>query len=316
MAKLEPTKWIWRDGEMIAWDDAVVHVCAHSMQFGSSVFEGVRCYETPNGPAIFRLAEHLQRMINSCKIYRMELAYSVDDLIAACCEVVDRNEMESCYLRPMVVRGFGAAGMVPFDSPIEVYIPCWPWGAYLGADALTSGVDACVSAWHRVAPNTIPAGAKIAGNYLSGQLVKMEALANGYSEGISLSTDGMISEGSGQNTFVVQGGTLYTSPVDGTLLPGITRLSILTLAQHAGIPVREQRMPREMLYTADEVFLTGTASEVTPVRSVDKIVVGTGKPGPITQQMQRAYMQTVKGEIPDTHGWLTHVRAERASRRT
>jgi branched-chain amino acid aminotransferase len=205
--------------------------------------------------------------------------------------------------------------MVPFESPIETYIPCWPWGAYLGADGLANGVNACVSTWHRVAPNTIPAVAKVAGNYLSGQLVKMEALANGYDEGISLSTDGMISEGSGQNTFVVHGGTLYTSPIDGTLLPGITRLSILTLAQHAGIPVREQRMPREMLYTADEVFLTGTASEVTPVRSVDKITVGTGKPGPITQQMQRAYMQTVQGEIPDTHGWLTHVRAERASRR-
>ena len=315
MAKLIPTKWLWRDGSIIPWDDAVVHVTAHSMQFGSAVFEGIRCYATPQGPAIFRLEDHLRRMVNSCKIYRMDIPYSVDDLIAAACEVVDRNEMDACYIRPMVLRGFGAAGMVPFESPVEVYIPCWPWGAYLGPEALANGVDACVSTWHRVAPNTIPAVAKVAGNYLSGQLVKMEALANGYAEGISLSTDGMVSEGSGQNTFVVQGGTLFTSPVDGTLLPGITRLSIITLAQHAGIPVREQRMPREMLYTADEVFLTGTASEVTPVRSVDKIAVGNGKPGPITQQMQRAYMQTVQGEIPDTHGWLTHVRAERASRR-
>lgn len=313
MAPLPKTEWVWRDGKFIPFADATVHVLSHSMQFGSAVFEGIRCYNTPKGPAIFRLEDHLQRMMNSCKIYRMEVKYSVDDLVGAACELVERNKMHTCYIRPMVLRGFGAAGMVPFDSPIEVYLPCWPWGAYLGADAMKKGVDACISTWHRVMPNTFPAMAKIAGNYLGGQLIKMEALLNGYEEAIALTPGGMLSEGSGQNLFVVQNGTLYTSPVDGTLLPGITRLTVIALAQEMGIPVREQSMPREMAYTADELFVCGTASEVTPVRSVDKIPVGTGKVGPITRQIQRAYLQTVKGETPDTHNWLTFVRAERAS---
>jgi branched-chain amino acid aminotransferase len=313
MSNLPATDWIWRDGEFIPWNEAQVHVLSHSMQFGSAAFEGIRCYETPQGPAVFRLEDHLQRLINSCKIYRMELRYSVDDLVAATCELVERNKMDACYIRPMVLRGFGAAGMTPAGSPIEVYIPCWPWGAYLGEDGLRNGVDACVSTWNRMAPNTIPSGAKVAGNYLSGQLIKMEALANGFDEGIALGPDGRLSEGSGQNVFLVQGGTLYTAPINGSLLPGITRATIITLAQDAGIPVVVQEMPRESLYTADEVFMTGTAAEVTPVRSVDRIAVGTGKPGPITQQLQRTFMQTVHGEIPDTHGWLTFVRAERAS---
>ncbi|MDQ6828395.1 MAG: aminotransferase class IV, partial [Gemmatimonadota bacterium] len=201
MAQLTPTSWIWRDGEFIRWRDANVHVLSHSMQFGSSAFEGVRCYGTPHGPAVFRLQDHLQRLLNSCKIYRMDVKYPIDDLVAACCELVERNEMESCYIRPMVLRGYGAAGMVPFDSPVEVYLPCWTWGAYLGEGALENGVDACVSSWNRFAPNTVPAMAKIAGNYLSGQLIKMEALANGFAEAIALGTDGMISEGSGQNLF-------------------------------------------------------------------------------------------------------------------
>jgi branched-chain amino acid aminotransferase len=313
MHKLTPTEWIWRNGEFIRWDDAHVHVLSHSMQFGSSAFEGVRCYMTPKGPAIFRLEDHLQRLLNSCKIYRVEVPYSIEELVAASCELIERNKMESCYYRPMVVRGYGAASMIPLASPVEVYLPCWPWGSYLGDEALMQGVDACVSTWHRVAPNTIPAMAKIAGNYLGGQLIKLEAMANGYHEAIALGPDGMLSEGSGQNLFIAQGGTLFTAPVDGTLLPGITRLSILQLARDAGIPIREQPLPREMLYTCDEVFLCGTASEVTPVRSVDRIPVGTGKVGPITQQLQRAYMQTVKGEVEDKHGWLTFVRAERAS---
>ena len=313
MAKITATDWIWRDGEFIPWTDAQVHLLSHSLQFGSSVFEGVRCYSTPRGPAIFRLEDHLQRMLLSCKIYRMPVAYSVDDLVAACCELVEKNGLDACYLRPMVLRGYGATGMVPFDSPVEVYLPCWPWGAYLGEGALENGVDACVSTWHRVAPNTIPSMAKIAGNYLSGQLIKMEALTNGFDEAIALSTDGMISEGSGQNVFLVSGGTLYTSPIDGTLLHGITRESILSLAADLGIPVREVALPREMLYAADEVFLTGTASEVTPVRSVDRITVGTGRRGPVTTQIQSKFLDIVRGVTPDTHGWLTHVRAERAS---
>jgi branched-chain amino acid aminotransferase len=313
MSNLTATDWIWRDGEFVAWKDATVHVLAHSMQFGSAVFEGIRCYSTPAGPSIFRLEDHLQRMLNSCKIYRMEVAYGLDELVAASCEVVERNKVDACYIRPMVIRGYGSAGMVPLGAPVETFIPCWPWGTYLGEGALENGVDACVSSWSRMAPNTTPSMAKIAGNYLGGQLIKMEALANGYGEGIALGPDGMISEGSGQNVFIVQNGVIYTTPSNGTLLPGITRDSIMTLARDAGMDVREQLMPRESLYTADEVFLTGTASEVTPVRSVDRITVGQGKAGEITRLLQRTFLDLVHGKGDDAHGWLTNVKAERAS---
>jgi len=315
VAKLTETEWIWHDGAFIRWQDATIHVLAHSLQFGSSVFEGIRCYATPRGPAIFRLEDHLQRMVDSCKIYRMDLPYSIDELVSACCELVERNNVDSVYLRPMVVRGYGAAGMVPFDSPVEVYLPCWPWGAYLGHGALENGVDACVASWHRVAPNTIPAMAKVAGNYLGSQLVKMEALRNGFAEGIALTTDGMISEGSGQNLFLVHRGILYTPTINGTLLHGVTRYSILTLARDMGFEVREQEMPREMLYTADEVFLCGTASEVTPVRSVDRIEIGNGRRGPITTQIQQRFLDIARGAVDDPYGWLTYVRAERESGR-
>ena len=313
MSNLTATEWIWRDGELVAWKDATVHVLAHSMQFGSAVFEGIRCYATPRGPAIFRLEDHLKRMLDSCKIYRMDVPYGIDELVDACCEVVDRNGIDTCYIRPMVIRGYGSAGMVPLGAPIETFIPCWPWGTYLGEGALENGIDACVSTWNRMAPNTTPSMAKIAGNYLGGQLIKMEALANGFGEGIALGTDGMISEGSGQNVFLVQKGVLYTTPNNGTLLPGITRDSIITLAHDAGIEVREQAMPREALYIADEVFVTGTASEVTPVRSVDRIMVGAGKAGDVTRQLQRTFLDVVHGRAEDAHGWLTHVKAERAS---
>lgn len=309
MSQIAATEWIWRDGAFIPWNDAQVHVLAHSMQFGSSAFEGIRCYATPNGPAIFRLREHLQRLLNSVKIYRMELAYSIDELSAACCELVVKNTMDSCYLRPMVVRGYGAAGMVPFASPIEVYLPCWPWGAYLGDEALEQGVDVCVSSWHRFAPNTVPSLAKIAGNYLGGQLIKMEALANGFAEAIALSPGGTVSEGSGQNVFLVMDGVLVTTPLDGSLLGGITRASIMALAQRDGLTVREQTVPREMLYTADEVFFTGTAAELTPVRSVDRIKVGAGKVGPVTKHLQTAFLDIANGRAEDTYGWLTPVRA-------
>ena len=312
MAKLNPTDWIWRDGEFIAWQDANVHVLAHSMQFGSSAFEGIRCYSTPRGPAIFRLEDHLQRLLNSCKIYRMEVPYTVDELVAANCELVEKNGLDSCYLRPMVIRGYGAAGMVPFDSPVEVYLPCWPWGAYLGDHAMENGADACVSSWHRMAPNTTPSMAKVAGNYLGGQLIKMEALANGYDEAIALGPDGLISEGSGQNVFIVQKGIVFTTPTNGTLLPGITRDSIITIARDLGLDVREGPLQREMLYTCDEIFLTGTASEVTPVRSVDKIKVGAGKAGEVTKLLQRTFLDMVQGKTEDKHNWLCHVRAERA----
>jgi branched-chain amino acid aminotransferase len=311
MAKIGETQWIWRDGEFIRWADATVHVLSHSMQFGSAAFEGIRCYNTARGPAIFRLEDHLQRLATSCKIYRMDLKYSVDELLAACCELVEKNQIESCYIRPMVLRGYGAAGMVPFESPIEVYLPCWPWGAYLGEGALENGVDATISSWNRVAPNTIPSMAKIAGNYLSGQLIKMEALANGFGEAIALDPEGLVSEGSGQNVFLVSRGTLYTPPLNGTLLSGITRDSVLTIARDMDIPTHDGPIAREMLYGADEVFVSGTASEVTPIRSVDRLVVGSGKRGPITQQIQQRFLDVVNGRAEDPHGWLTYVRAER-----
>lgn len=308
MSRIAETEWIWRDGEFVKWADATVHVLSHSMQFGSAAFEGIRAYSTPKGPAIFRLRDHLKRLVNSVKIYRIESPYSVDQLYEAAREVVARNNVESCYIRPMILRGYGASGMVPFDSPIETYVPCWPWGAYLGDEALAQGVDACISSWHRVAPNTIPAMAKIAGNYLSGQLIKMEALTNGFAEGIALSPSGVVSEGSGQNVFVVDNGTVVTSPLDGTMLGGITRDTILKIAQRDGLPVREQPIAREMLYTADEVFFTGTAAELTPVRSIDRIKIGAGTVGPITRQLQKAYLDIAKGVAPDTFGWLTYVR--------
>lgn len=302
---------MWRDGDFVPWADAHVHVLSHSMQFGSSAFEGIRCYSTPRGPAIFRLDDHLQRLIDSCRIYHMDPPYTRDELVFACRELVARNGLDACYIRPMVIRGFGAAGMVPFDSPIEVYLPCWEWGAYLGDGALEEGVDACISTWHRVAPNTIPAMAKMAGNYLSGQLIKMEALANGFAEAIALGPDGRLSEASGQNVFVVSRGVLYTPPFNGTLLAGITRDSVVTLADDLGIRIRERELPRESLYAAEEIFLTGTASEVTPVRSLDRIRIGNGKRGPVTEIVQRRYLDIARGTAPDTHRWLTHVRDEK-----
>jgi branched-chain amino acid aminotransferase len=308
MYKLTESEWIWRDGEFVPWKDATVHVLAHAVQFGSAVFEGVRCYATPKGPAVFRLREHFKRMYNSCKIYRMEVKYTPDELVEATKELVRKNRLEACYIRPMVLRGYGAAGMVPFASPVEVFLPCWPWGAYLGDDALAQGVDACVASWHRVAPNTIPAIAKIAGNYLSGQLIKMEALANGYAEAIALGPDGLVSEGSGQNVFIVNDGALYTPPIDGTLLPGITRDTVLSIARDLGITVHVQPLAREVLYTCDEIFLSGTASEITPVRSVDKLPVGAGKPGPVTGAVQKRFLDIVNGRAPDAHGWLTYAR--------
>ncbi len=302
------TPWVWKNGAFIPFADAHVHILSHAVQFGSAAFEGIRCYSTPNGSAIFRLREHLQRLVHSCHIYRTELPYTIDDLVEACRAVVVKNDVAACYIRPMVVRGLGAVSMVPFDSPIEVYVPCWPWGSYWSEGALAAGVDACVSSWHRMAPNTVPSLAKIAGNYLSGQLIKMEALANGYAEGIGLGPGGMVSEGAGQNIFLVQNGALVTTPLDGTLLSGITRSSIISIAQREGIPVLEMPIPREMLYTADEMFFTGTAVEITPVRSVDRIRVGAGKPGPVTLQVQKAFLDIVHGRADDSFGWLTAVR--------
>ena len=301
-------QWIWQDGEFVAWHDARVHVLSLAVQFGSSVFEGIRCYATPGGPAIFRLHDHLQRLFDSCRIYRMDPGYSLEELAAACAAAVERNGLDACYIRPMVLRGYGAAGMNPIGSPVQVFIPCWPWGTYLGAEALEQGVDVGVSSWQRMAPNTFPALAKAAGNYNNAQLIKMEATANGYAEGIALSPSGLLSEGSGQNLFLVRRGALITPVLDGTNLTGITRDTVIAIAGDLGIPVREQPVPREALYTADELFFTGTASEITPIRSVDRVTVGAGRAGPVTQRLQRRFMEIVHGEVPDTRGWLSHTR--------
>jgi branched-chain amino acid aminotransferase len=307
------TDWIWHDGEFIPWGSATLHVMSHVVHYGSSVFEGIRCYATPAGPAIFRLADHLRRLRDSARIYRMEPGHDETALAAACHELVRRNGMEACYIRPLLLRGYGAPGIDPRASPVEAYLVCWPWGTYLGDGALERGVDARVSSWQRPAPNTHPALAKAGGNYLSSQLIKMEALADGFDEGIALGPGGTVSEGSGQNLFLVRDGVLLTPPADGTLLPGITRDCILTLAGDLGIPAREQPIPREMLYVASEVFLTGTAAEVTPVRSVDRIVVGSGTAGPVTRRLQERLLGVARGRFPDRHGWLSPVHRSRDS---
>lgn len=308
MSQFPSTKWIWRDGEFIPWESATLHVMSHVVHYGTSVFEGIRCYRTPDGPAIFRLDDHLRRLEDSARIYRMLPEHDRETLARACAELVVRNELEDCYIRPLVLRGYGAPGIYPMASPIETYLICWPWGAYLGDGALEQGVDVCISSWHRPAPNTHPVLAKAGGNYLSSQLMKMEAVANGYAEAIGLSYQGMVSEGSGQNLFLVRDGTLITPSVDGSLLFGITRDCIITLARELGIPVREQPIPREQLYTADEIFMTGTAAEVTPVRSVDRITIGSGSVGPITRRLQNELLGIARGELPDPYGWREPVR--------
>jgi branched-chain amino acid aminotransferase len=305
----EITKKIWHNGKFINWQDANVHVMSHVIHYGSSFFEGVRCYETPRGPAIFRLQEHLERLINSCHIYRCEVPFSVSQLMEAAIDVVRENEMKSCYLRPIVFRGYGTFGVNPLTAPIEVYIACWPWGAYLGKDALASGVDVCISSWTRIAPDTLPAMAKCGANYMNSQLIKMEAIANGYAEGIALDHSGYISEGSGENIFLVRNGEVMTPPLNSSILPGITRDSIIQICRDNNIPVVERALPREALYICDEAFFTGTACEITPIRSVDRINIGKGARGPITEFLQSQYMNIVQGKAEDKYGWLTYLPA-------
>ncbi len=304
----EQTEWIWYDGDMIPWDDAQIHVMSHVVHYGSSVFEGIRFYDTPNGPAAFRLTDHIRRFVNSARVYRMDLERTIDELNEACREVVSRNGLKSGYIRPVALRGLGALGLHPGKSPVETYILTWPWGQYLGTEALQEGVDVCVSSWARPAPNTLPTLAKAGGNYVISQLMRMEAEENGYAEAIGLAPSGLVSEGSGQNLFLVSGGILYTPPIDGTLLHGITRDSILKLAANLGIQAREQSIPREMLYIADELFFTGTASELTPIRSVDRIEVGGGGVGPVTESLQKEYLGIATGERPDRYGWLEPIK--------
>ena len=305
--RLVEAEWIWKDGDFVAWQDARVHILSLAVQFGSSIFEGIRCYDTPRGPAIFRLREHLRRLFDSCAIYRMRPGHDMESLVDACREVVRKNRLGACYLRPMVLRGYGAAGMNPEGSPIETWIPAWPWGSYLGEDALSQGVDVMVSTWHRPAPNTFPVASKAGGHYNNAQLIKMEAIVNGYAEAIALGPGGLVSEGSGQNLFLVRDGVLLTPFLDGTSLAGITRDAVLHIARDLGIPTREQLVPREGLYVADELFFTGTASEVVPIRSVDRIQVGEGKAGPVTLAIQRRFIEVVTGRSEDDKGWLTYV---------
>lgn len=308
---MQPASTIWFNGRLVPWQDATVHVMAHGLHYGSSVFEGIRCYATPKGPAIFRLEEHIERLYHSAAIYRMAIPYSPGELAEACREAVRANGLKSAYLRPVVFRGFSGFGLATAtNAPIEVAVAAIEFGAYLGEDGLKNGIDACVSSWSRAAPNTFPAMAKAGGNYLNSQLIAMEARRLGFGEGIALSHDGLLSEGSGENLFVVRKGVLYTPPAAASILVGITRDTVFTLAADLGLRVAEQAMPREILYVADEVFMTGTAAEITPVRSVDGIVIGAGSRGPITAALQERFFGLFDGRTEDRWGWLDPVHAD------
>ena len=309
---IQTTEKIWHNGKFIAWGDAKVHVLTHALHYGTSVFEGIRCYATARGAAIFRLDDHIRRMFDSSKIYRMEpLGFSPAQIADACRRTVSENRLSACYIRPVAFRGYGEVGVLSLANPIEIYIACWEWGKYLGAEALKQGVDVCISSWTRIAPNTLPAMAKVAANYMNSQLMKMEATLNGYTEGIALDASGYISEGSGENIFLIDDGQIYTPPLGTSALPGITRDSVIRIAGDLGYTVKEQAIPREWLYIADELFFTGTAAEVTPIRSVDRISIGIGKRGPITERIQAEFLGIVEGRIADRHGWLTALGASR-----
>jgi branched-chain amino acid aminotransferase len=304
---LKATEKIWHNGRFVAWDEAKIHVLSHVVSYGSSVFEGVRCYETENGPAIFRAPEHARRLLDSGRIYRMEIPFTVEELTRAMVDVIRTNQLRSCYIRPIALRGYGNVGVLPTGNPIETYIAVWEWGKYLGEEALAEGVDVCISSWTRIAPNTLPALAKAGANYMNSQLIRMEAELNGYAEGIALDNNGFVSEGSGENIFVVRDGKIHTPPLGASVLPGITRDTIIRLLQQLRLPLVETIIPREMLYIADEVFFCGTAAEVTPIRSVDRIPVGAGRRGPITEAVQKRFFEIVQGRTKDEFGWLTPV---------
>lgn len=298
---------IWMNGAWVAWDDAKVHVLSHVLHYGSSVFEGIRCYHTRTGPAIFRLDDHIRRLFNSAKIYRMVIPFTKDEIVKACVDAVELNRLDECYIRPLVYRGYAHVGVNPIGTPIDVAIAAYPWGKYLGEDAITKGVAVKIGSWARMAPNTLPALSKAGGNYLNSQLLKLEAIEDGYAEAIALDVNGYVSEGSGENLFAVVNGEILTPPGHSSILLGITRNTVMTLAEELGYRVRETIMPRELLYIADELFFSGTAVEVTPVTSVDRIIVGNGERGPITKAIQDAYFATVRGETADRHGWLAPV---------
>ncbi len=310
---------IWMNGKLVPWDDATIHVGSHVIHYGSSVFEGIRCYATPEGPAVFRLDSHTERLLGSAKIYRMGHGMNADSMNRAILETVAANKLDACYIRPVIYRGYEQLGVNPLPCPVDMFIMVWEWGAYLGPEALEAGVDCCVSTWTRIAPNTLPAMAKSAANYMNSQLMKMEAVLQGYSEAIALDVDGRVSEGSAQNLFLVKHGALITPPLESSVLPGITRDTVLALARRLGLKIIEEPVPREALYLADEVFFSGTAAEITPVRSIDKITIGKGARGPVTKQLQEAFFDVIECRVPDEFGWLTFVRetpvAARATQR-
>jgi branched-chain amino acid aminotransferase len=299
---------IWMNGKLVNWDDAKIHVLSHVVHYGSSLFEGARCYQTQKGPAIFRLEAHTDRLFNSCKIYRMTIPYTKEEINRAIIELIKINQLQECYIRPVVFRGYEQLGVDPTGCPVEVAIAVWRWGKYLGPEALENGVPVCVSSWNRMAPNTLPAMAKSGANYMNAQLIKLEAKEHGYVEGISLDVFGFVSEGSGENVFIVRDGALITPSFSCSILPGITRNTVITLALEMGIKVIEETIPREALYIADEVFFTGSAAEITPIRSIDKVNIGSGKRGPVTQKLQERFFQVVRGETEDKYGWLTYVK--------
>jgi branched-chain amino acid aminotransferase len=303
----EKSEKIWMSGKFVNWDDAKIHIISHVVHYGTSLFEGLRCYKTRNGSACFRLQEHVDRLYDSCKIYRMEIPYSKQEIFDAVLETIRVNNMEECYVRPVVYRGYGDVGVNPFNCPVEVTIAIWGWGQYLGTGAVDKGVSVRVSSWARMAPNTFPALAKCGANYMNSQLIKMEAIKEGYMEGIALDVYGYVSEGSGENIFIINDNVLYTPPLGASVLPGITRDSVITLARELGYEVQEQLIPREGLYIADEVFFTGSAAEITPIGYIDKIPVGDGSVGLITKQLQEEFFAITSGDKEDRHGWLTYV---------
>jgi len=297
---------IWMNGKLVTWDDAKIHVLSHVIHYGSSWFEGIRCYDTTKGSAVFQLDRHMQRLVDSAKIYRTQLPYSKVQLIDAVKETIRANKLKACYIRPVAYRGYGDVGVNPVNCPVDVAIAVWEWGAYLGDGALNDGIDVCVSTWNRPASNTLPSMAKAAGNYGLGQIMKMEALQAGFHEAIALDVNGQLSEGSGENLFLVKDGVLFTPSYASSLLVGVTRATVIQLALDNGIKVVEGTFPRELLYVVDEMFFTGTAAEITPIRSVDRQTVGAGKPGPVTQKLQKAFFEVVRN-ANDPHGWLTFV---------
>jgi branched-chain amino acid aminotransferase len=298
---------IWMNGKLVDWKDATIHVATHVIHYGTGVFEGIRAYDTKQGTSVFRLAEHMRRLWDSCRVYRMAPSFSLEELSDAVLETIRANGFKSCYIRPLVYRGYSQLGVNPMPCPVDVAVIVWEWGQYLGEDALTNGVDVGVSSWTRLAPNTLPAMAKATANYANSGLIKMQATVDGYAEGIALDESGLLSEGSGQNLFLVRDNVVYTPSLASSVLEGITRNTVIRLTKDLGFEVREQPLPREFLYLADEAFFCGTAVEVTPIRSIDKIPVGAGTRGPVTTAVQERFFGIVRGDHPDVHHWLTPV---------